>query len=258
MQHKAVAEQHLDIVTLLLEAGADPSAADAWQRTPLLEAFELGFIDIAQAICSKGARLTAGSRSFGMLMDAAVHDENKLRALVNNGGLDPNMLDGPDARTALHHACASKDRRAAERLVAVGANVNAADRCGFTKRDESNVHADCNKRNCTCMLGKCCIVNTNPIELLGPCCSFSPDACMALAEQHPHGCAHAGGVAHVSRTPLLACSRAWSACSWTLAPSCATLSSATFFWRLRAMQTLASSGCCLLVRLTLREATTTR
>jgi ankyrin repeat protein len=128
VQHKAAAERHPDVVTLLLDAGANPSLKDAWQCTPLLEAFELGNLDIAKALCSSGARLTPGSRTFAMLVDAAAHDENKLKALVQNAGLDPNMVDGPDGRTALHYACASQDRCAAERLIAVGANVNAEDR----------------------------------------------------------------------------------------------------------------------------------
>ena len=128
MQHKAVGEEHLDIVNLLLDAGADPSVSDAWHRTPLLEAFELGHLEIARAICGKGTRLQAGPWTFSMIMEAAARDEAKLRALCVNGGLDPNMLDGPDARTALHHACSTNDRQAAERLIAVGANVNAVDR----------------------------------------------------------------------------------------------------------------------------------
>ena len=54
-QHLAVNSGEIDLVTALLEAGADPAAQDDYGQTPLYLAEEMGYSDIVNAIQKFGA-----------------------------------------------------------------------------------------------------------------------------------------------------------------------------------------------------------
>jgi ankyrin repeat protein len=53
--HSAVAGQHPEIVALLLAAGADPNRTQHGGFTPLLEAAQLGSLDLAELLLAHGA-----------------------------------------------------------------------------------------------------------------------------------------------------------------------------------------------------------
>ena len=53
--HSAVAAQHLEVITLLLNAGADPNSRQHGGFTPLLEAAQLGNADLVDLLLAHGA-----------------------------------------------------------------------------------------------------------------------------------------------------------------------------------------------------------
>jgi uncharacterized protein len=53
--HSAVAAQHLEVITLLLNAGADPNSRQHGGFTPLLEAAQLGNAELADLLVAHGA-----------------------------------------------------------------------------------------------------------------------------------------------------------------------------------------------------------
>lgn len=128
LQHKAVAECRTGIVTKLLEHAADPDVRDIWNTCPLQEALKLSDIASAKALCSRGARISADADTVHMLVDAADSDEAKLHVMVTAAEISINARDH-DMRTALHIAAAARCWKAVQNLIAMGADVNARDRC---------------------------------------------------------------------------------------------------------------------------------
>jgi uncharacterized protein len=53
--HSAVAAQHLEVITLLLDAGADPNSRQHGGFTPLLEAAQMGNADLVDLLLAHGA-----------------------------------------------------------------------------------------------------------------------------------------------------------------------------------------------------------
>lgn len=102
--HEAAYAGHLDIVTVLLAAGADPNAIDARSRTPLLEA-------------ARGARL-------GVL-------ERLLEHLPRGGVAEAAMTDA-DGRNALALACMADNATPAlvQRLLDLGVDPEQRDAIG--------------------------------------------------------------------------------------------------------------------------------
>lgn len=123
--HVAISEKRPEVVTLLLDKGAKWNVVDTWGMCPLQEALSIDELNIAEALCAKGAKLQ--TISVLALLDAACN-EDKLRLLCTKAGVDINMAD-VDGKTALHHACALRMWRSCQNLLSLGANVNAADRC---------------------------------------------------------------------------------------------------------------------------------
>jgi ankyrin repeat protein len=125
--HKSVTEQKAEVVYALLEKGAEHTVKDTWGITPLLEAFKLTQLNIAEALCSRGAKLSLPS--VDLVLYAAQTNEAKLAIMCSRAGVDPNVADH-DKRTVLHHACATQNWKAAQNLIKSGASVNSLDRCG--------------------------------------------------------------------------------------------------------------------------------
>jgi uncharacterized protein len=135
------------IVKLLIDAGADPNAATtpAPPETPLHWAASSDDVDVAVALIDGGADLETPGGSIGTPLDNAVGYScwNVARLLVLRGarveklwhagalgmldrldellvpGLDPDQIS-----QGFWHACAAGQRRAAERLLSAGADLN--------------------------------------------------------------------------------------------------------------------------------------
>ena len=135
------------IVSLLIEAGADPNYRDPEPRseTPLHWAASSDDVDVAAALIDGGADVEVPDGSIGTPLDNAIgyacwHVARLLVArgarvdrLWHAGALGllarlEELLDteatSEDVSQAFWHACAAGQRRAAERLLAAGAGLN--------------------------------------------------------------------------------------------------------------------------------------
>jgi len=138
------------IVGLLIEAGADPNAAPdgAKAETPLHWAASSDDADVAGALISGGANIETPGGSIGTPLDNAVGYGcwNVARLLVQRGarvdklwhaaalGIMPRIEEllaatpppsAEDINEAFWQACHGGQRRAAERLLACGADLSA-------------------------------------------------------------------------------------------------------------------------------------
>jgi hypothetical protein len=136
-----------DIVKLLIDAGADPNAATtpAPPETPLHWAASSDDVDVALALIDGGADLEAPDGSIGTPLDNAVGYAcwHVARLLVMRGArvekvwhagalgmlvrLDDLLvpeIDREQISQGFWHACVAGQRRAAERLLRAGADLN--------------------------------------------------------------------------------------------------------------------------------------
>jgi uncharacterized protein len=135
-----------EIVRLLLVAGADPNARAAGDETPLHWAASSDDADVATALIDGGADIEAPDGSIGTPLDNAIgyacwHVAELLSAcsarvdkLWHAAALGmpdrlQELLDtahptAQEVSQAFWHACSAGQRRAAERLLAAGADLN--------------------------------------------------------------------------------------------------------------------------------------
>jgi uncharacterized protein len=134
-------------VSLLLEAGADPNDDSGGDRseTPLHWAASTDDVDVAVALIDGGAALETAGGSIGTPLDNAIGYAcwHVARLLVQRGarvdglwhaaalGMLPRlkelMADGPNEEEiskAFWHACSGAQRRAAEYLLSLGADLD--------------------------------------------------------------------------------------------------------------------------------------
>jgi ankyrin repeat protein len=120
-------------VALLLEAGADPNDDTGGGRpeTPLHYAASTDDVDVAVVLIDNGADLETPGGSIGTPLDNAIGYAcwHVARLLVASGAAVERLLEQrPEAHgevsQAFWHACAGGQRRAAEYLLARGADLN--------------------------------------------------------------------------------------------------------------------------------------
>ena len=153
------------IVRLLIDAGADPNAAPGGDRpeTPLHWAASSDDADVADALISGGADIETPGGSIGTPLDNAVGYGcwNVARLLVQRGaqvdklwhaaavGIMPRFEEllaatpapsTDDINEAFWQACHGGQRRAAERLLASGADLNATP--GYSDQTPAEAAAD--------------------------------------------------------------------------------------------------------------------
>jgi ankyrin repeat protein len=139
-----------EVVRMLIKAGADPNARNPGKRfaeTPLHWAASSDDVDVASALIEGGADLEAGGGSIGTPLGNAVGYAcwHVARLLVARGARvdalwhaaalgmmgrlaellgDPTAAEAEMLSQAFWHACAGGQRRAAEVLLARGADLN--------------------------------------------------------------------------------------------------------------------------------------
>jgi|SRR5450756_124193 len=143
-----------EIVRTLLEAGAnpDPRGASGRDETPLHWAASSDDADVARALIDGGADIEAPDGSIGTPLDNAIGYAcwNVARLLVSAGArvdklwhaaalgmtdrlarlLSGSAPSADEVNQAFYHACDGGQRRAAELLLAHGADINAAPEYG--------------------------------------------------------------------------------------------------------------------------------
>ncbi|KAJ1462467.1 ankyrin repeat-containing domain protein [Pelagophyceae sp. CCMP2097] len=106
--HKASRNGSLNVLEMLLEAGANPNIVDVKKRSPLMIAAELGYVDLAKALLEHGAdaRLVdhVGRNVRDILALTAKHAQSNSINALSPGGHRPNvdwvgvrnLLDSPE------------------------------------------------------------------------------------------------------------------------------------------------------------------
>lgn len=110
--HYAASSDDVDVAAALIDGGADLEVPGGSIGTPLDNAVGYGCWHVARLLASRGARVDKAwhAASLGML--------DRLDAIVDGG------LSAEDVSQAFWHACAAGQRRAAEYLLARGADLN--------------------------------------------------------------------------------------------------------------------------------------
>eukprot|EP01134_Creolimax_fragrantissima_P006789 CFRG6789T1 len=129
--HIASAEGHIDVVSLLLENGAQVNIVDRWGKTPLSNAIENGHKEISIMLMENGAvSIKRDTDAMELCKAAAEGKLHKVKAMIEWRGLNPDVKDY-DWRTPLHVAAGEGRLEIVQYLVSKGANVELKDKWGF-------------------------------------------------------------------------------------------------------------------------------
>jgi ankyrin repeat protein len=134
--HVAAREGHADILSLLLEHGADPDGGginNLTTATPLYRASRRGKLEAGQCLLDRGADINAGNSTGQTPLSGAVY-EGRIefaRMLLKRGA----RIDDPDdsrGETPLHWAVRVANIEAVRLLLEHGADVNMCNKFGKT------------------------------------------------------------------------------------------------------------------------------
>ena len=140
--HVAIQKDHLDIVVLLLEGGADTETRTSFDETALYMASSLGRADIVRELISHGADLNTGCRTSDMAGDdvkwtplhvASSKGNAPVTRILLEHGANPNA---PDTKGATAFQVALElcpDITVVELLLEYGANVDVRNKEGWTQ-----------------------------------------------------------------------------------------------------------------------------
>jgi uncharacterized protein len=111
--HWAASSDDVDVAAALIDGGADIDLPNGSIGTPLDNAVGYGCWNVARLLVARGARVEKlwHAAALGML--------DRLEELLDNASPTPKEVS-----QAFWHACAGEQRRAAERLLAAGADLN--------------------------------------------------------------------------------------------------------------------------------------
>ena len=132
----AVQVGHVEIVKVLVSAGADPHAEYTLSRipSPLHLAIRLGMREIIKALLSAGTDVNAQTSSGRTLLHTATQrgDIPVVKALIDAGA----NVNAPsaDGEIPLHEAARRGDKAMMKTLIAAGADVTAVNDAGSTPR----------------------------------------------------------------------------------------------------------------------------
>ena len=129
---------HVEIVRLLLEAGADKNLQDGNGRTALILASEWDHVEIVCLLLEAGADVNLqNGNGWTALMKASFGGHLEILRLLLDAGADKNLRDGETGMTALMHAfCFFRvvpfHAEIVRLLLEAGAEMNLQDRNGTT------------------------------------------------------------------------------------------------------------------------------
>jgi cytohesin len=133
--HVAARLGYTDMARVLLDNGVDPNITDERSRTPLHVAVSEGHRDIAQLLLGAGADVGARDRPGNTpLHDAAASGNIGTIEVLLAAGADINARDDR-GRTPLHEAARKGRTEAAAYLIQAGAQANLIDSLGQTPLD---------------------------------------------------------------------------------------------------------------------------
>ena len=128
----AAQQGHLEVVRLLLEAGADMNAANTDGTTALFVAAEWGYLEVVRLLIEAEADMNAkDAHGDTALLVAAMRGHLEVVRLLLKAGADMNVVD-TDGATALFVAAAHGRLEVLQLLLEAGADVNAARADGAT------------------------------------------------------------------------------------------------------------------------------
>jgi hypothetical protein len=127
---------HLELVNLLLAAGADPNFKSRGGETALLTAAWHCKVAIAKVLIAHGADVTAadGSGETALILSSQTCSDGEMTQLLLDSRADPNAKT-TNGVTAL--MAAERNPLVAQKLLSAGADPAAKDEYGHTVEDES-------------------------------------------------------------------------------------------------------------------------
>lgn len=133
---------NVEVVTLLLDHGADPNALNKNWQTPLMAAASLGDERFVKLLIDHKANVNIGNR-FGMTALMYARSFAALQALIAAGAsINDKNLTG---ETALYYATQRTDVDAVRALLEAGANVNAKNNKGMSPLHLAQLELDSRK-----------------------------------------------------------------------------------------------------------------
>ena len=131
--HWAARRNNLEMVTLLLNAGANATAVTRYRVTPLSLACENGNAAIIEKLLAAGADANASSEDGqSALMTAALNGNvDAVKTLIRHGA-KVNPVEPYKGQTALMWAAGEGNTEAAALLVEFGADLKAKSKAGYT------------------------------------------------------------------------------------------------------------------------------
>jgi ankyrin repeat protein len=135
--YRAVSGGHLEVVRMLLEAGADPDPnGDEMEQLlpPLVLAAQGGRLELLLLLLARGAAIdVAGRHGFTSLMAATMGGHLEVVRILLAKGVEMNVADHRENSTAFHFACAYDHPGCVEALARGGCDTsitNSADETG--------------------------------------------------------------------------------------------------------------------------------